>query len=269
MTLPLRPWEPQRASGAVPKSLRVLVRMGHIALTCASAGAAITLCGCATAPPTMAVPRGEAISIAVVKAPDADGEINIHNQALRDGMTVGVGSGVAVGTLAALTCGPFFWWCAPLGVLAGGAYGTAAGAAIGWTGALPEDKAARVRARLIGVQRSHDLLDELCRHVTERVQAHWSLNPTTPAYLVTVELEDIRLTSTRDERIAMVVSVLVRVRPARAEPRAVAKEKPLEYVGPFTSLVLWLDESSDVIDSHLSIASRQLALQIVSEITPQ
>jgi len=60
-------------------------------------------------------------------------------------------------------------------------------------------------------------------------------SPDAPTHPATIGLWSSRLTSTRDERIGFVVSAVLRVRPA---------------------------------SNNLSIACRQLALQIVAEITP-
>lgn len=225
------------------------------------------LVGCATTQPIAPVPRGESVSIVVARSPKATGEISIRNEALGGNASAGGGSGFVVGALYGLTCGPLALFCVPLGAMIGGATGVAAGAAIGLTGALSEDNAAKVRARLLRVQQSHDLVDDLGRNVTERAALQWDLKTAAPANEMSVELQDIRLTSTRDDRIGFVVSALVRVRPAGARQPARTNEKVFEHIGPFVSLAEWLDEGSDVLAGNLSVASRQLALQIVSELT--
>jgi hypothetical protein len=224
------------------------------------------LCGCATSPPLTPVPRGEALSIVVVRSPQADA--GIRNQALGDNASTGAGAGILVGALSGLSCGPFAILCVPAGAIVGGVTGTVTGAAVGLTAALSPDQAKRVLARLDRVQQSHNLVDELARDVTERARLQWSLSSDAPTHLATIELQDIRLTSTRDERIGFVVGALVRVRPAVTDSKVVTKERSFEYLGPFISLADWLDDNSDVLDNNLSIASRQLALQIVAEFTP-
>jgi hypothetical protein len=208
------------------------------------------LCGCATSPPLTPVPRGEALSIVVVRSPQADA--GIRNQALGDNASTGAGAGILVGALSGLSCGPFAILCVPAGAIVGGVTGTVTGAAVGLTAALSPDQAKRVLARLDRVQQSHNLVDELARDVTERARLQWSLSSDAPTHLATIELQDIRLTST----------------PAVTDSKVVTKERSFEYLGPFISLADWLDDNSDVLDNNLSIASRQLALQIVAEFTP-
>jgi len=225
------------------------------------------LCGCATSPAIRPVPHGAALSIVVVRSPQANAGARIRNQALGDNTSTGVGSGFVIGAMSGLACGPLAIFCVPLGAIAGGVTGTAAGAAVGLTGALTEDQSRLVLARLDRVQRSHNLGDEMARDVTERARSQWDRSSDTPTHLATVELQTIRLTSTRDECIGFVVSVLVRVQAGRTESKSATNEGLFEYLGPFTSLAEWLDDNSDVLDSSLSIASRQLALQIVAELT--
>jgi hypothetical protein len=225
------------------------------------------LTGCATAPSVAPVPRGESVVIDVVRSPPVGGDSRIRNLAISDNTTTGAGSGVVIGALYGLSCGPFALICVPLGAMVGGATGSAAGAVVGLTGALSEDNAAKVLARLAQVQKAHDLIHELNQNVTERAAVKWSLGSAAPTYTVRIELQDIRVTSTRDERIGFAVSVLVNVRPAGAEHKAGMNEKLFEYVGPFVGLAEWIDERSDVLDGNLSVASKQLALQIVAELS--
>lgn len=228
---------------------------------------AIVLCACTTAPSLAPLPRRQSVSLTVASSPQANSEVNIRNLSFGDNTATGAGSGVVVGALYGLGCGPLAVLCVPLGAMLGGATGTAAGAAVGLTGALSQENAAKVRARLAQVLNAHDLVHELDRKLTARAALQWNLTAVAAAYLMSVELQGIRLSSTRDERIGFTLSVLVRVRPVGVEHKAGAHEKTFEYSGPFVSLAEWIDADSDVLDGHLSLASQQLALQIVSELT--
>jgi outer membrane lipoprotein SlyB len=226
----------------------------------------IVLCGCATTPRLAPVRSGESVAIVVTRSPQADGVTRIRNQALGNDMSTGIGSGMVVGGLWGLSCGPFAPLCVPLGAAAGAITGTVAGAAVGMTGALSDDKSAQLRDRLNRAQQSHDLLEELRANVTERAHKHWTLSTDPSATTVTVELQDILLTSTRDEHIGFVLHVLVIVRPSSAQQPNSAKQKRYEYVGPFSSLTVWLDERSDFLDTSFTAALQQIATQIVSEL---
>lgn len=228
---------------------------------------AIVLCACTTAPSIAPLPRRASVSLIVVSSPQANSGINIRNQSFGDNTATGAGSGTVIGALYGLSCGPLAVLCVPLGAMLGAATGTAAGAAVGLTGALAEENAAKVRARLVQVLNAHDLVHELDRNLTARAAVQWKLSSAAAAYLLSVELQDIRLSSTRDERIGFTMSVLVKVRPAGVEQKAGSQEKRFEYTGPFVSLAEWNDAGSDVLDGNLSVASMQLALQIVSELT--
>jgi hypothetical protein len=228
---------------------------------------ALTLLGgCATAPQLTPIAKGEPVAMVVVRVPQKEGVVSIRNQALGNDLVVGAGSGAVIGGLYGLTCGPLVPFCVPFGMGIGAIYGTVAGAAVGVTGALPEDKAALVRDRLTRAQQSHDLLDELRRGVTDRARKHWDLSSDPSATVVTVELQAVSLTSTRDEQVGLIVRVLVTVRPGGSPPHTAPKQKTYEYVGAFSSLAVWLDEGSDLLDTSLSSATQQIATQIVSEL---
>lgn len=226
----------------------------------------ILLGGCASVPQLKPIGKGEPVAMFVVNGLQNEGLVSIRNQALGNDTLVGAGTGAVIGGLYGLTCGPWVVFCIPLGMGIGAIYGTVAGAAVGVTGALPEDKAALVRERLSRAQQSHDLLDELRRSVTDRARKHWNLTADPSATVVTVELQDLSLTSTRDEQVGLIVRVLVTVRPSGSLPHTAPKQKTYEYVGAFSSLAVWLDEGSDLLDTSLSSATQQIATQIVSEL---
>lgn len=223
--------------------------------------------GCATTGWPEPIRPGETVAIVVVNEPRTGDEVGIRNQALRDGASAGAGSGMLVGGLSGLSCGPVAVLCVPLGLMLGGVTGTAAGALVGATGTLPQDKAEQVRARLGQVWISHDLRAELERNINQRARPQWSLDSDQPTKRVTVTLKDIELSSTRDERIGFTVRVVVAMMPPADARRPAMTERRYEYVVQSTTLADWLDERSEFIDSGLSLASRQIALQIVADLT--
>ncbi len=219
----------------------------------------VMLCGCATTPAIKPVHLGESVAIAVAMSPQAKGVINIRNDALGNDMLVGTGAGAVAGGLWGLTCGLFAPLCIPLGAVAGGITGTAAGAVVGVSAGLSEEKIVQIRARLIRVQQSHSILTELQNSLTERAREFWNLTSDQPSTVVNVELQDLLLTSKQDERVSCVVRVGVSV----ATP---PQQKLYEYVSPFSSVLTWLDESSDIVNNCFTSASHQLAAQIVSDL---
>ena len=228
--------------------------------------ALVWLGACANGPTLTPIPGGEAVAMSVTMSPQADGVVKISNSALRDDFSVGTGSGAVVGGLWGLTCGPFAVLCVPLGAGMGMITGAAAGTVVGLTGALPSEKEAQIRDRLARIQQAHPLLDQLKRQVDDRAQRHWNLGSARPSSWVTVELQDLHLTSTRDERIRCEVRVQVAVAPATGEAAGRQRFKLYEYVGSFSSLAVWLDESSDFVETSLGSAAQQIAAQIISDL---
>ena len=155
----------------------------------------------------------------------------------------------------------------PLGANTGAVAGTAAGAAVGVTGALADDKAARLRERLGRLQATHSLIDELRRNVNVRAVKYWQLGSGPAATVVNIELQALELMSTRDEQIRCAVRVLVSVKLPGSGQSTAADKKKHEYLGAYSALSVWLDESSDFVDTSLSSASQQIAAQIVADLT--
>jgi hypothetical protein len=224
------------------------------------------LAGCAVAPVLKPIPNGTPVDIVVSRAPTAGEPVPISNRAIGEGVSAGAGSGVVVGGLWGLACGPLAPLCVPLGAAAGAITGTAAGAVVGLGGALSDSQSAQLRDRLIRARQSHDIVEDLRDHVTDRARKHWPGNAQPSDTELMLELQEVQLASTRDERVSLSLQVVVTVRrigPGQSPP---PDRKVFAYTGPFTALAVWLDERSDFIDTSLSTASQQLAAEIVSEL---
>lgn len=228
------------------------------------------LAGCASTPKPPTIRDGEAVAFVLVASAPTDSPVRISNQALGSGVSTGAGSGTVVGALTGLSCGPLAILCVPLGAMLGLATGAVAGVAVGMTGALSSEQAGLVRERLSQVRSSHDLLAELQAQIVSRAQRHWTTGTFETAGIdslanqVTVALQDLQLTSTRNEQLSIVMEVTVTVR-LRGTGQT-SEPKPYRYVGPFIPMAVWLDERSDLIDTSLSSAIQQIAAQIVSEL---
>lgn len=231
------------------------------------------LSGCA---PKQLTPirRGEPVAFAVAQSPKADGQITIRNDDLGSKTTTGAGTGAGAGAVAGglsgLACGPFAVLCVPAGAAVGAITGLVAGAGVGAgvgvTGSLSEEKATRLRGRLLHVQQSHSLLAELQKNINDRAQRYWKLSTDPPAALVTVELQEVLLRSTRDEQITCVVQVQVSVQQGGPKQPDPPEKKIYQYVSAPSALSVWLDESSDYIDTLLTSASQQIAAHLVSDL---
>jgi len=203
------------------------------------------VCGCTTAPMLTPIRSGDAVAIVVTTHLPADRVLAIRNQAMGSDMAAGAGSGAVIGGLWGLACGPFAPLCVPLAATAGLVSGTAVGAAVGLSGALSPEDAARLRSRLGRAQQPHDLLDDLRQAITDRARGRWTLSADPSAARVEIEVQDLVLTSTRDEQIGLLLQVLVTVTPSAQASDAAARHKRYTHVGPTSPLRLWLDERSD------------------------
>lgn len=225
------------------------------------------LSACASGPNLPAIQNAETVSVVVTRSETSNGPITVRNEAIGSGVSAGMGTGFVAGGLWGLACGPFAVLCMPLGAITGAVAGTAAGAAVGVTGALADDKAARLRERLGRLQATHSLVDELRRNVNVRAVKYWQLASGPAATVVNIELQALELMSTRDEQIRCAIRVLVSVRSPGSGQSTAADKKKYEYLGAYSALSVWLDESSDFVDTSLSSASQQIAAQIVADLT--
>ena len=159
------------------------------------------LSGCATAPQIGPIRSGESVAIVLTRGPAPEAALKIRNQALGDNVSAGAGAGTGMvaGGLWGLTCGPLAILCVPLGAMTGAVTGTAAAAVVGVTGELSSETAVQLRDRLARFQQSHDLVEELRSNVTGRARRHWTIVEASGS-VVTIELQNIALTSTRDEQ---------------------------------------------------------------------
>jgi hypothetical protein len=148
--------------------------------------------------------------------------------------------------------------------MGGTVVGAGAGLAVGATAALPEEKARQLRARVDRVLQSQDFRALLEAEITETAKDRWNLASDQPIVTVDVELRDVYLASTRDERIRCLVKVAVAVRVHELKRPGYGKQRVYEYVSPYSSLSTWLDESNGLVEATLAAAGRHLATQIVS-----
>ena len=158
----------------------------------------LLLFGCAATPSLRPIRSGETVAIAVVASPNYPERIDIRNTTVADGMSAGIGSGAVVGGLWGLSCGPFAALCVPLGAVTGM---VTAGAAVGATGILSSEKANLVKDRLLRIEQTHPLPVELKRNLDARAQKYWTVSSEATAALVTVELQELEIATTRDERL--------------------------------------------------------------------
>jgi hypothetical protein len=224
----------------------------------------VALCGCASTPQLTSIRDGSAVAIEVSMSAQAKGSRDIENTALGHDTSTGAKTGAVAGGLWGFACGPFAFICVPAGAGIGALYGTVGGAGIGLTGALSTDKATQLRERLQRSEQANPPIEALRRGIDERARQHWRVAAADASMSVTIELHDLQLTSTRDEQIGFVVRVLVSARRGGAE--GAVSQKLFEYVGPTSSLAVWLDERNDLFDTSIRLAMQQLAAQIVSEL---
>jgi hypothetical protein len=228
---------------------------------------AMIAAGCATRPPTIDRLRdGESVRLVLTQAP-ADGVVSIRNASLGKNVGTGATGGGVTGGLWGLACGPFAILCVPLGAGIGALAGSAGGAVVGATASLSDDKATQLRARLSSSMASHDLIEQLRSNVVDRAQRHWDLASDPAGFVLTIELGNVELTSTRDEQIGLLLRARASLRRAGAAASEPIRAQDLQCSAPPSDLAIWLDERGDFVDTVLGNCTHQLAAQLVAEMS--
>jgi len=242
------------ASAQLPRALAVLLFAAGLA-------------GCASAPLPSRIDEGQALQLVVQSSEAATGQVAIRNRDLGKGASRGTGAGAVVGGLWGLACGPLFWICSPLAAAVVAVPGAAAGTLVGATAALPEGKAAQLRQRLAERSQAHDLRADLLQQLQQRAQARWRLDGQPADWVLTVEFQDITLSSDRDEQIGLQVRVAATLQRLSAPPGSAPPPRIYEFSAAPSSLAVWLDTRSDFLDTLISSCTQQLAAQIVSDLS--
>jgi hypothetical protein len=237
--------------------------------TCAALSLAplAVLSGCATPPPLARVPRGAAVQLVFAGSADS-GPLKVENLDLRRDAQTGAGGGALVGALSGFSCGFFAIVCVPFGALFGGLVGAGGGAVVGLGGELTAAEIAPLQERLQRARQSHDLLAGLRQTFTRRMAEAWTVTDEQPAYVMTLHLRHMQLTSDRQRQIGMVVQVRASLR--RADPAATEALADREYrhATEPAALATWLDEGSDFPGAVFSRCSQQLSAQIAADFAP-
>ena len=221
--------------------------------------------GCASAPTIARLGDGESVQLVVAGAP-SHGDIAIRNASLGKNVGTGASTGSVAGGLWGLACGPFAILCVPVAAGIGAIAGSAGGAVVGATASLSDEQAAQLRGRLTRWLASHDLVERLRTNVVERARRHWNLASDPPRYVLSIELGNVELTSTRDEQVGLLLRAHASLQRTGAPPAEAAAEQDFECTAPSGKLAIWLDEGSDFVDTVLGNCTQQLAAQLVAEV---
>ena len=231
--------------------------------------ALLALGGCTTTTRLAPIDQQSTVAFVVVSSPPTQGPATVHDTAVHRSYSSGVNIGAATGALAGLACGPLAVLCVPAGLLEGMVAGGLTGAVVGLSNKLPKDKVAQLNDRLQRLQQSLDPVTELRRDVLDTAHKHWELTDDTSAGVVTLEVQSLTLTSASRDKIALVMRVSVRTAPGMsADTSRQVTQKSFEFVSPKYTLAAWLDEHGEVPEDSLRSACRQIATQVVAELTP-
>jgi hypothetical protein len=132
---------------------------------------------------------------------------------------------------------------------------------------LPRETVTQLNDRLQRLQRSHDPVILLRTDVLDQARTHWEITDDTSSRVVTFEVQELSLTSTSREKIALVMQVLVHTTAAiSVDTSKQVTQKRFEFVSKASNLAAWLDERGGVPEDSLRSACQQIATQVISEL---
>jgi hypothetical protein len=223
--------------------------------------------GCATAPHVEPISRETPVAFVVAMSQPSQGTNSVRSTAVTHDAVSGAMTGATAGALTGFLCGPLIVFCVPLGALMGAGAGVAAGATVGLAESVPKDKVALLDARLKRMQQSVDPLFELRTNVLDGAGKHWQLTDDTSGRVVSLEVQNLFLTSDRNKNIALVMKVLVSHRTGETAAGArPATPQRFVVITQGNSLAAWLDERSDLPEMQLRTACQQMATQVISQL---
>jgi hypothetical protein len=222
---------------------------------------ALLASACAT-PRLGPLPPGERISADV--EPDrygAQARLGLVNDNMGKGAGAGATAGAVIGVIGSLTCGPFFFICAPLlgGVAtgAGALLGTAVGSGLGLPADTEEQLLARTRAY------GDSMRTELVATVRRRVQERWTLVESPAPIRVRVSLDQVSLAVTGDT-VALVLRSTVAF--DRDGPRAGVEKRAYHHRSLPAHANAWTQDDGARIDEALRKAYAEVAEAIYLEL---
>ena len=249
-------------------------------------GLALALCACqiACAP----LPQLTSGTDLTIKLPDqlpshrqTSVEVSRPSEAnVARGAGVGAGGvlGASAGLAASAACGFMIIVCAPIFMLAGGATGVGAA---GIVEAAAQDRDAvkepdrrwvDLDRRLVAFAQANELDEQFRRVLVDRASAHWRVVPASTRNSLTVRLAGFALRAESEERIALEVSVAVRMDSedalsATASRGPVVLQGEFRHQGSTAHIEQWMDESGDFLRSEVARAYESIAQQIVNALT--
>lgn len=234
-------------------------RFGWLTLGC------LLLSGCTT-PRLATIPRGEPLALVVAMRTDSPPH-RVQSLTFSEDTKTGAKTGFIVGALAGISCGgPWILLCIPVYAVAGMYPGAIVGAGVGVVESLSTEKLDRLRNRLDRYRQAHNLPEALEAGIAARARKFWPVAADTAGHVVTVEVDEVLLTSTRDERITLIMRASVMSRRAGTPGSVPSEKKSFEYQGPISSYAAWVAEDGDFAELSFRSAIEHLASQIVAEL---
>lgn len=219
--------------------------------------------GCISSARFGSVPAGETLRVSV-HPEGSSPEQSVANQTIAGDTGTGLASGMLVGAAWGLTCGPFFWFCAPLGSLAGAVVGGTAGLVVGVAESLPRDKALALEQELTDYLAGRDPDQELLGVLGSRAAVIWLPGTGETGWTLEFKLVGLGLHTHRQERVTLVLRASAQLIDASAAGGDPYPVRAFEYESPQFYADSWIGGQMPFVQQQFDTAYRALAEDIVT-----
>ncbi len=222
----------------------------------------VLVTSCTSLPRLNVIDAGERVSIVLAADSNELAEQMISNQTIGVDAGTGATGGAGAGALYGLSCGPWLWFCVPIGALVGAAYGGAAGIVVGVVESLSKDKVDQLNAQLSNHLRSHDPREALRNSLINNVESQWTVMAEHQNTELSLQLDALELRSYRREqvRLALAVSVTIRYLDLQGHPKQ--NNRSFQYEGSTAYVQSWLENRDQFIQKQFDAAYLTLAEEI-------
>lgn len=217
---------------------------------------------CAAQSPLEPIPDDARVQVRIEGSGEPGEAVN-DDQFVLGAAATGAAAGAVVGTLAGLSCGPFFYFCAPLAASAGMAIGFVAGGIFGAASAINRDEQEAFRAILeasFSSSRPQAFLEGSFRNQAAR---RWLLVDHMPERIIDLRLDDFRVIQHSPDRFSLGLSGSFTVF-APAAPEQKLRRYRFEQVTPARELDYFLDETGNNFRAEFARGIDSLANQMLS-----
>ena len=220
--------------------------------------------GCASAPQLPQIRADEPVEFLAADAHKPG--LDLYNNAMGQGASVGAKSGMAVGAMWAFVCGPWFWVCVPITAAFGSGVGALSGTAVGAMQGPGSEQRERLMERLRSLGASRDPQAELAAAIAAMSNGRWRVEAKAPVSVI-ARINEVALHARQGDRVVLALTATIYVRGVVPSGSREPDSKTFQYLGPEADIRVWLEDRESFVSESLDQAIRHVAREAYSELS--